>query len=108
MTTLQQTVTHRDDCIRPHVGTFTGERGDHLARCINCGRVEVLEANPDAPKPPPSRYYCAGHPEQPVTWRGTGCPECDQDRADYMARRAALRAERRARLQALREGSYVA
>lgn len=27
-----------------------------------------------------SRYRCRTHPNQPVTWKGTGCPDCTRER----------------------------
>jgi hypothetical protein len=27
-----------------------------------------------------SSYRCRTHPEQAVTWRGTGCPVCEADK----------------------------
>lgn len=36
-----------------------------------------------------SRYVCPVHPEVVVSWKGTGCPECDRDR-----RRAPRRTDR--------------
>lgn len=29
------------------------------------------------PTRPPARYVCREHPDQAVTWRGTGCPDCE-------------------------------
>lgn len=46
--------------------------------------VAVVEP---APAPAPvavtlaSRYRCGGHPDAPVTWKGTGCPECEHEHA---------------------------
>ena len=46
--------------------------------------VAVVEP---APAPAPvavtlaSRYRCGDHPEVPVTWKGTGCPECEHEHA---------------------------
>ena len=46
--------------------------------------VAVVEP---APAPAPvavtlaSRYRCGDHPEVPVTWKGTGCPECEAEHA---------------------------
>jgi hypothetical protein len=31
--------------------------------------------------PTTSRWRCRDHPDQPVTWKGTGCPECAAERA---------------------------
>ncbi len=39
-----------------------------------------------------SRYRCREHPDQPVTWRGTGCKPCADD-ADQR-RRALIAAQR--------------
>lgn len=38
-----------------------------------------------------SNYVCRNHPEQPVTPRGTGCPECTSTRPK---RRSSDRAQR--------------
>jgi hypothetical protein len=38
------TVDHKHGCRRYEVGTFTGKRGDVMARCNDCGAVKVLEA----------------------------------------------------------------
>lgn len=42
-----------------------------------------------------SRYRCPAH-HAPVTWRGTGCPKCAQERRDHAETRRQRRAERAA------------
>lgn len=46
-----------------------------------------------------SSYRCPEHIDNPVTWRGTGCPDCAYDRRLRFAERARRRrAIREARL----------
>lgn len=35
----------------------------------------------------PSNYRCGNHPDQRVTWRGTGCPHCEADHRHRMQQR---------------------
>lgn len=46
----------------------------------------------------PARWWCRDH-DHPVTWRGTGCPGCEQDHRDRLRRLAAQRADRMAARQ---------
>jgi hypothetical protein len=47
-----------------------------LSRSTHCPS-HTRKAHPmTATVDPPSRYRCREHPEQPVTFRGKGCPRC--------------------------------
>lgn len=61
-----------------------------IARAATTARRRAL----DATEPPAAkidviargRHRCRAHPEQPVSWKGRGCPDCA---ADHRARRRA-------------------
>lgn len=88
------TIEHRTGC----TGTawrVTDARTDRLVICRGCGRF--AKAGPSAAPavlPPSTRWVCGGHPDVPVTWRGTGCPECARELAASIRARAARRRER--------------
>lgn len=87
----------------------TDARRDRLVTCSGCGRFakagpsaalgELTDELTDAPPPILSRWRCREHPENPVSWRGTGCPACDADhRQRQQARERSARDARRATL----------
>ncbi len=107
---MTDALTHAPDCAGPRLVRFTDRRGVPMVKCRVCNRLTAdtrrtpaapttaepepmfgrlswrtaaaLDALEDAkpkPAPMPSRYVCREH-LQPVTCRGTGCPECDADR----------------------------
>ena len=107
------TVRHRTSCPDPsRVKPFTGRLGDPLLGCVSCGAFEVIrrlgtaaqreatdaETSPHAaddrpapqPTPQPARtgYACRVH-YAPVTWRGTGCNDCQADMRRGVSARAA-------------------
>lgn len=69
--------------------------------------VAVVEATP-APAPVvvtlASRYRCGDHPEVPVTWKGTGCPECEHEHAARQRDREHAARARRERAERDRQG----
>lgn len=73
---------HDPDCRWANVEErhFVDRPGWVYGRCRTCRasgwRQEQL---PPAP-PPASRFVCREHPGQPVTWKGTGCARCAEDR----------------------------
>lgn len=83
---------HKSDCPASddsRVRTFRGHRGDQMARCKECAALSVVDEPdplPDLDEPDllpdldQSRYRCRAHPEQPVTWKGAGCPDCPKRR----------------------------
>lgn len=89
-------VNHTADCHSEDVRRVLGSMGDTLDRCAGCGRFAVVDAPPPgrvgadhgaaAGVPGASRYRCRVHPEQPVTWRGTGCPDCHAEKVERAAR----------------------
>lgn len=81
----------REDMDEPRIG----REGDVLRRCNSC-RMLTVEKAPEPEQAPAvlSLYRCRAHPEQPVSWRGTGCEPC-------AAERERSRAERRRRRQGL-------
>ena len=113
-------LTHKPDCTKPVEYPVVGRYGDPLVRCRCCHAFAVADAptrpvEPSAaPKPAPvpaepvaarvqpveartasaTRYACVEH-LAPVNWRGTGCQDCDADRRERQARRAAERRRRR-------------
>lgn len=46
--------------------------------------VEAFAAAPVAA----GRYRCPDHPDQAVTWKGGGCPECAAEARDTRGRRS--------------------
>jgi len=102
---FERFIRHLPDCGGADLEEFTGRLGDALVRCRGCGRMG-LAGLPAAKVPPlsPRRvvtgWVCGEHLDRPVTWRGTGCPECAADR-DARARLVELeRARRRAEREA--------
>ena len=71
-------MNHADWCSQPE------PRPDPqgVVKCPSCKYIAP------APKPrlmPASNYRCKEHPEQPVTWRGTGCTRCAAERTKRKA-----------------------
>lgn len=59
---------------------------------------------PEAPTPDlPARYYCRTH-GRPVTWKGTGCPECEHEHAARQRDREHAARARRERAERDRQG----
>jgi hypothetical protein len=62
-----------------------------LARAAVEARRRALDASDPQLMPADviarGRYRCRVHPEQPVTWKGTGCPELECKRASRRPRR---------------------
>lgn len=56
------------------------ECGDFLVLFLRRGKAEAAEQQAAEKSPsrpgPVSRWRCREHPEQPVSWRGTGCAAC--------------------------------
>ena len=51
-----------------------------------------------------SLYVCGYHTDFPVSWKGTGCPKCEQDKQKRQHKKDVERARKKAR----REGvEYV-
>lgn len=75
-------IRHAADCTGGSINTAIGRLGDTLQRCRNCGRWAVVPREPRQPEKPSrklvTRYRCAEHLDEPVTWRGTGCRECER------------------------------
>jgi len=117
---------HLPGCSGPAFQRLVGRRdGAALVRCRSCRRVVPVavldepdgepaeqtepaerEANvpPEPLVPVASAWRCRDHIDRPVTWRGTGCPECAAEAAAQGRRNARERAERRrARLEQLRD-----
>lgn len=101
-------IPHHAGCTATH-WRVTDARKDRLVTCSGCGRfakagpsaapAELTDELTDAPPPILSRYRCREHPENPVSWRGTGCPACDADhRRRQQARERSARDARRATL----------
>ena len=65
-------MTHAPGCLMP---TPMTDPSGYL-RCPSC---KWVQAKPQTAQMPPSNYRCRVHPDQPVTWRGRGCPECTAD-----------------------------
>jgi hypothetical protein len=97
---LATTYRHRGDCPGERMGNpRIGREGDVLTQCRNCRMLTVTAAVVEpAPEPEPapmvvSGYVCRAHPEQPVTWRGTGCSPCADERQQSRAVRLKRRRE---------------
>lgn len=100
---------HEPSCTSTQTRRVRGRHGDLLERCRECRGYRVVsddepdDRSPGAPRPreddtPPtprpvlvSAYRCREH-GRPVTFRGTGCPECDAPRR--RGRRRRMPAER--------------
>lgn len=99
-----EVLRHFDGCADPRLATYRGTRGDAMLQCRECGKFRpmrqwmltdtraVMEAPPEppqltavtllAPPLPPtppalvSTFRCRTHTDQPVSWKGRGCPQC--------------------------------
>lgn len=86
-------VRHRPDC----PGGALRYRPDGIrAQCLTCGGWGTVPGHEQTPRPrtrgtpepttpPPvlaTGYRCRDHQEQPVTWRGKGCSQCERERDD--------------------------
>jgi hypothetical protein len=60
----------------PHL--FRGSSGERMVGCKGCSTY-VLAASLEPRRPLTSGYVCGSHPEEAVTWRGTGCAECARE-----------------------------
>lgn len=100
---------HAPDCPGPDINTVRGRLGDTLERCRACGRWGVKPPEYVTPErveqtavvaiAQAARWVCGLH-GRPVSWRGTGCPEC---RAEHAGRERERAEERARRQQAARE-----
>lgn len=96
--TIDHKFTHQPGCRVPLLRVKQGSRGDNLLRCRSCQSWRAVEPwmlrNHDAPAdaepeealeplrpgvPTTSTWRCRTHPEEPVTWRGTGCRQCHNE-----------------------------
>lgn len=110
-------IRHHANCTNPDdVRIGVGRYGDKLVRCRSCSafgvitpaadrqakmaavivQVEQIAAAPKtarkrAPAKPVGVWRCGAHPDQPVTVRGRGCPDCAQALAEAREARAARR-----------------
>lgn len=59
-----------------------GNRQPRKPRCNRC-QMAIRNGEPITPyiPEPTSGYVCRAHLDQSVTWRGTGCQTCQQERA---------------------------
>lgn len=84
MTGSTRPLVHAPDCRWANVDerTFDDRPGWVHGKCRTCRATGWREdATPPAPPPPPaSRYVCREHPDEPVSWKGTGCTRCAADR----------------------------
>lgn len=88
-------IDHRPGCHSQSVTEPTLTRdGRPIVRCTYCHRVAAVDLEPEQlpePEPAPlSPYRCRDH-DEPVTWKGTGCPAC----ARALTRRRESKDERR-------------
>ncbi len=101
-------IHHRDNCRGVELEPIRGRLGDDLVRCRGCGRFALAPMQPAATvtperdDPPPvvvavltppaaSGWVCRLH-SRPVSWRGTGCPECVAEHAARQRTRAQVKA----------------
>lgn len=109
-------IRHAKDCPAPVPHRTVGRRlGEPMTRCRNCGRF-ALDSETPRPRPqeaapavkapqvkaaavpvvvtPTGRpaLVCRDH-HKPVTWKGSGCPSCDVERAERIATRERKRQE---------------
>lgn len=77
---------HTDECTGESIEPPTlGTRGDAwLYRCMSCGATTVIPIAAGAPtdKPPVelrTNYRCRTHHDVTVTFRGTGCLQCEAE-----------------------------
>lgn len=105
-------IHHAPTCPGAKTYTVPGRYGDTLVRCRGCQRFAVTPAPVDTvtperrldPRPvvilaaasPVVGMVCRDH-HRPVSWKGTGCPECEAERVQAAGRVRRPRAERRTR-----------
>lgn len=81
------TFRHNPGCPGSNLTERLRADGHIKVRCAACNSFLIVYAHKSTEADPlpdhlrTSRYRCADHPDRPVTWRGTGCPECTQERA---------------------------
>lgn len=86
------TIPHRPSCDRTAEVTIRpGERGDDIATCTACGRFTFVAREQPQAREIRSPWRCPAHPDQAVTWRGTGCPNCAADLARHRQAKAGRR-----------------
>jgi hypothetical protein len=95
-------VEHAPGCTEPGVTKHRNDVGRTWCRCRGCGATwEELPTAPRAQMTPVtvavermSPYRCGNHPLQPVSWKGTDCPQCARDRIASKKARAAEKKEK--------------
>lgn len=112
---MSDPIVHTSTCSGGTPYPDRGRLGDNLLRCPGCPRFVVLAVRPPVATETPERVpgvvvlplvapaspWCCRDHLRPVSWKGTGCPECEDERR---AREAAgrvrkARAERRTRAE---------
>lgn len=91
MTTTEalEVLQHEPHCDRPGARTKRDPSGRVYTRCRSCKAFVWHDDRPSALMrlaPKDSPYRCRTHLEQPITWRGTGCPECQREAAQRRPR----------------------
>jgi hypothetical protein len=90
--TASKAEEHTAHCAQPGISRRTNSVGQSWATCRGCEKtwpivwtVEPTKVGPVGPVAPVvvqrapvpiSPYRCREHPARPVSWRGTGCPQC--------------------------------
>ena len=70
-------IRHRSECSRrAPVDRHRGSFGDVMLSCTECRRMAPVPVTVAPRLPAGVGYVCRDHQDQPVTWRGTGCPMC--------------------------------
>lgn len=85
---------HAPDCPGAKLAARRDDAGAVVITCRACGVAEYVDklVPPTVPRPPVDPgYRCRVHQSEPVTWRGRGCPWCQQSNRDRQAARAARR-----------------
>lgn len=71
---------HARRCTGEEFTEETRPNGDVKRTCLGCDKYLIVyldkRRGPKRPALPVTGYVCRDHHHQPVTWRGTGCPEC--------------------------------
>lgn len=74
---------HRPTCPGAELVEEPSSRHEGAVRvtCLGCREfLNIYPRKEQQPrvlrKAPPSRWRCAEHPDEPVTWRGRGCASC--------------------------------
>lgn len=112
-------IHHLPDCRGVSIFAERGKYGDNLIRCRGCHRFAVVPPDAVTPERAPAAtvtperldprpvvilaaaaplvgMVCREH-LKPVSWKGTGCPECEAERVQAAGRVRRPRAERRTR-----------